>query len=53
VEKAFGVFMPSVATQSWLDRLEKVDFDIFDASLRSSDWKLPWKAYWAYSRRKI
>lgn len=53
VEKAFGVFMPSIATQSWLDRLQKVDFDIFDASLRTADWKLPWKAYWAYSRRKI
>lgn len=53
VEKAFGVFMPSIATQSWLDRLEMIDFDIFDASLRTSDWKLPWKAYWAYSRRNI
>jgi NADH dehydrogenase [ubiquinone] 1 alpha subcomplex assembly factor 6 len=53
VEKAFGIFMPSVATQSWLARLEKADFDIFDASLRTSDWKLPWKAYWAYSRRTI
>jgi NADH dehydrogenase [ubiquinone] 1 alpha subcomplex assembly factor 6 len=53
VERAFGVFMPSIATQSWLDRLQKVDFDIFDATLRSSDWKLPWKAYWAYSRRTI
>jgi NADH dehydrogenase [ubiquinone] 1 alpha subcomplex assembly factor 6 len=53
VEKAFGVFMPSVATQSWLDRLQKADFDVFDQSLRGVDWKLPVKAYWAYSRRKI
>lgn len=53
VEQAFGVFMPSIATQSWLDRLQGVDFDIFDASLRKVDWKLPMKAYWAYSRRKI
>lgn len=53
VEKAFGVFMPSVATQSWLDRLEKADFDVFDQGLRGVDWKLPVKAYWAYSRRKI
>ncbi|KAF1960898.1 hypothetical protein CC80DRAFT_544293 [Byssothecium circinans] len=53
VEQAFGVFMPSVATQSWLDRLQKVDFDLFDASLRRADWKLPWKAYWTYSRRKL
>jgi NADH dehydrogenase [ubiquinone] 1 alpha subcomplex assembly factor 6 len=53
VEQAFGVFMPSIATQSWLDRLQGVDFDVFDASLRKVDWKLPMKAYWAYSRRKI
>ncbi|KAF2705995.1 hypothetical protein K504DRAFT_484310 [Pleomassaria siparia CBS 279.74] len=53
VEKAFGTFMPSIATQSWLDKLEKVDFDIFHASLRTPDWSLPWKAYWAYNRRKI
>lgn len=53
VEQAFGVFMPSISTQSWLDRLQKVDFDLFDPSLRKNDWKLPAKAYWAYSRRKL
>jgi NADH dehydrogenase [ubiquinone] 1 alpha subcomplex assembly factor 6 len=53
VEQAFGVFMPSIATQSWLDRLQGVDFDVFDPSLRKVDWKLPMKAYWAYNRRKI
>lgn len=53
VERAFGVFMPSTATQSWLDRLQKVDFDIFDMRLRTMDWKLPMKLYWAYSRRNI
>lgn len=53
VEHAFGVFMPAIATQSWLDRLQKADFDLFDPELRKVDWKLPWKAYWAYSRRKL
>ncbi|KAF2659722.1 hypothetical protein K491DRAFT_689068 [Lophiostoma macrostomum CBS 122681] len=53
VEQAFGVFMPSIATQSWLDRLQKADFDVFDPSLRKADWKLPWKAYWAFSRRQL
>lgn len=53
VEQAFGVFMPSIATQSWLDRLEKADFNIFDQGLRTVDWRLPVKAYWAYSRRNI
>jgi NADH dehydrogenase [ubiquinone] 1 alpha subcomplex assembly factor 6 len=53
VEQAFGVFMPSITTQSWLDRLQKVDFDLFDPSLRKADWKLPAKTYWAFSRRYI
>jgi NADH dehydrogenase [ubiquinone] 1 alpha subcomplex assembly factor 6 len=53
VEQAFGVFMPSIATQSWLDRLQAADFDVFDQNLRKVDWKLPMKAYWAYTRRKI
>ncbi|PSN66354.1 hypothetical protein BS50DRAFT_413113 [Corynespora cassiicola Philippines] len=53
VDQAFGVFLPSIATQSWLDKLQKVDFDVFHDSLRTADWKLPWKAYWAYSRRRL
>jgi len=53
VERGFGVLMPAVATQMWLDRLQKADFDVFEPSLRRSDWRLPWKAYWAYTRRKL
>jgi NADH dehydrogenase [ubiquinone] 1 alpha subcomplex assembly factor 6 len=53
VNRAFGVFMPSVATQSWLDRLQKVDFDVFHPDLRKADWKLPWKAYWAYKSGRL
>ena len=53
VERAFGVFMPAVATQLWLDRLQQHDFDVFSPKLRVTDWRLPWKAYWAYNRRKI
>ena len=46
LEKAFGVVMgPAVSTQLWLDRLQKVDFDIFDVSLRTTDWKLPFIAW--------
>lgn len=53
VERAFGVFMPAVATQIWLDRLQKVDFDVFSEKLRVTDLKLPWKAWWAYNRRRL
>lgn len=53
VERGFGVLMPAVSTQLWLDRLQQVDFDIFNPGLLRSDWRLPWKAYWAYRRRSF
>ncbi|KAL2830028.1 Squalene/phytoene synthase [Aspergillus cavernicola] len=53
VNRAFGIFMPAVATRLWLDRLESVDFDIFNPELLRSDWKLPWKAYMAFQRKSI
>lgn len=53
VHRAFGVYMPAVATRLWLDRLQQVDFDIFQPDLLRSDWRLPWKAYWAYQRRTL
>lgn len=53
VERAFGILMPAVPTQLWLDRLQRVDFDIFHSSLLQSDWRLPWKAYWAYRRKEF
>ncbi|KAL2821533.1 Squalene/phytoene synthase [Aspergillus granulosus] len=53
VNRAFGVFLPAVATRLWLDRLESVDFDIFRPELLRSDWKLPWKAYMAFNRKSF
>ena len=51
VERGFGVLMQAVATQSWLDKLQSYDFDVFQPRLRTTDWRLPLKAYWAYKRR--
>lgn len=51
VERAFGVLMPAVSTSLWLDRLQAADFDIFKPELRTFDWRLPWKAYWANKHR--
>lgn len=51
LESAFGVLMPAVATGLWLERLEKVDFDIFRPELRMREWRLPWRAYWAWRRK--
>lgn len=51
IERGFGVLMPAVSTQLWLDTLQKVDFDIFSPKLLRSDWRLPWKAYLASRSR--
>lgn len=53
VNRAFGVFMPAVATSLWLDGLEKHDFDLFAPKLRTTDWRLPWKAFLAYNSGKL
>ncbi|QIW94686.1 hypothetical protein AMS68_000204 [Peltaster fructicola] len=53
VERAFGVFMPAIASQLWLDRLQQQDFDVFSTKLRVTDWKLPLRAFLAYNRRML
>jgi len=53
LEKGFGVLMPTVSTRLWLEKLEKYDFDVFRPELRAREWKLPWKAYWSFSRKTI
>lgn len=53
VDKAFGVLMPALTTQMWLDKLQKYDFDVFRPELRTGDWSLPWKAYWAFKRKQL
>lgn len=53
VEQGFGVLMPAVSTQLWLDKLQRVDFDIFKPELLSTDWKLPWRTYWAFQQKKF
>jgi len=45
------VMMPAVSTSLWLDRLQRVDFDVFREELRRREWRLPWKAYWAFRRK--
>lgn len=53
LDRSFGVFMPAISTSLWLERLEKHDFDVFAPKLRTTDWRLPWKAFWAYNRRQF
>ncbi|KAH0602734.1 uncharacterized protein H6S33_008384 [Morchella sextelata] len=49
----FGAFLSAVPTALYLERLEGVDFDPFDPSLQKRPWKLPWRAYRAYSTKKF
>ena len=52
VSQAYGAVMgPAISTQLWLDRLQKVDFDIFADSLRTTEWKLPFTA-WLRNRQR-
>ncbi|KAI5291951.1 hypothetical protein KEM55_008209 [Ascosphaera atra] len=53
VHRGFGVMMPAIPASMWLDKLQAVDFDIFNPKLRISHWSLPWKAFWAYQRKRL
>lgn len=53
IDKSFSVYMPAIATTLWLERLQKHDFDVFAPELRTTDWRLPWKAFWAFNRRNL
>lgn len=53
VERSFGILMQALPTSMWLDKLQSVDFDVFDSQLRRTDWKMPWKAFWAFRRRSL
>jgi NADH dehydrogenase [ubiquinone] 1 alpha subcomplex assembly factor 6 len=53
-EKGYGIVMgPAVSTQLWLDRLQKCDFDVFEASLRRPEWKLPFWAWWRFRKEQL
>jgi NADH dehydrogenase [ubiquinone] 1 alpha subcomplex assembly factor 6 len=53
VRRGFGCLMPAVAARLWLDRLQRVDFDVFRPELRRREWRLPWRAYWAFRRERL
>jgi NADH dehydrogenase [ubiquinone] 1 alpha subcomplex assembly factor 6 len=53
-EQGYGIIMgPAVSTQLWLDRLQKCDFDVFDAGLRRPEWKLPFAAWWRFRKNEL
>lgn len=53
-EQGYGIIMgPAVSTQLWLDRLQKCDFDVFNAAVRSPEWKLPFVAWWRFRKEQL
>ena len=53
-EQGYGIIMgPAVSTQLWLDRLQKCDFDVFNAGLRGPEWKLPFVAWWRFKNEQL
>jgi len=54
LDRGFSIVMgPAVSTQLWLDRLQQVDFDIFQDSVRRVEWKLPFVAWLRNRRRQL
>ncbi|KAH9950578.1 Squalene/phytoene synthase [Amylocystis lapponica] len=42
------VFLNGIPTRMFLERLQAVNFNAFDPSLRMRDWKLPWRVWRGY-----
>lgn len=53
LDSSHGVLMSAIPTQLWLDRLQQSDFNIFNHKLRTTDWKLPWRAFAASWRKRV
>ncbi|KAK9379351.1 Squalene/phytoene synthase-domain-containing protein [Kockiozyma suomiensis] len=49
----FAPILTAIPVRTWLEKLEKVDFDLFSPKLKIKSWNLPLKMYWAYRTRKI
>jgi NADH dehydrogenase [ubiquinone] 1 alpha subcomplex assembly factor 6 len=53
VNRGFPVLMTAIGVSSWLERLERNDFDIFSPEVRKMYWKLPWSLYLGNLRRRF
>ncbi|KDQ62289.1 hypothetical protein JAAARDRAFT_122532 [Jaapia argillacea MUCL 33604] len=52
-QEAFPIFLAGVPVQSYLTRLEGVDFNAFHPSLQLRDWKMPWKVWRSSQTRRF
>ncbi|CAG8449864.1 8681_t:CDS:2 [Ambispora leptoticha] len=51
--EAMPVFLSSIACDSYLKRLEKYNFNVFEPKLSVRDWKLPFLIWWNYRSNKF
>jgi NADH dehydrogenase [ubiquinone] 1 alpha subcomplex assembly factor 6 len=51
--RAFPMLMTAVGVASWLEKLQRHDFDIFNPEIRTTHWKLPWSLYLANLRQRF
>ncbi|KAG9036994.1 hypothetical protein FRB95_007289 [Tulasnella sp. JGI-2019a] len=52
-EAAMPIFLHAVPASSYLESLEKVNFDAFDPRLQQRDWKLAPRIWWASRSRRF
>jgi NADH dehydrogenase [ubiquinone] 1 alpha subcomplex assembly factor 6 len=53
VTSGFPVLMTAIGVSSWLEKLQKCDFDIFNLGVRKMHWKMPLSLYLAHIRRRF
>lgn len=49
----FTPYMVGIPTSLYLERLERYDFDIFNKNLQRKEWKLAYRSYMNYYKRRI
>lgn len=49
----FTPFLVSIPTSLYLEKLEKCDFDILNKKMQQKEWKLAYRSYMGYHKRRI
>ncbi|KAG6336051.1 hypothetical protein ID866_3024 [Astraeus odoratus] len=52
-QEVMPLFSAAVPTASILERLEAVNFNVFHPSLQARDWRLPWRVWRSYYKKRF
>ncbi|KIK65532.1 hypothetical protein GYMLUDRAFT_39002 [Collybiopsis luxurians FD-317 M1] len=52
-QEAMPVFLTGVPVSAILNQLEKVNFNVFDSRVQRRDWKLPWRIWKGWYKRRM